>query len=301
MTLRSIKNEIEKLCYDVQIEPGLPREEIQERTEAIRKTVIHDTGWIQKTEHLQGRILGELFNLPGKHDFYGVRWQIAVADGLLEEAILIDTEERSKGIPKPIDTTPGPIDESLVQDDINLAGWLSDHGEGVVGPSWWMSNPNRVEEDNLETGDFAWTAREIVVLNRLLKKESGRLVPGREDHVFRFVGKGVRELDEWVVDPNGDEHLFAVFHLDNDPGRVTTATGLDINLERWFEAYGEEEHPAKMMCPTDDRKAGLALNKQLKDLDGTPVGENHVWRFVGRKAYKKDGSVNLFGCVRKRY
>lgn len=160
-----------------------------------------------------------------------------------------------------------------------------------------MNNANKVEEDNLETGDYAWGASELPALNKLMKRESGKLIPNHEDHVFRFVGKGLRELNEWVVDPDGHEYLFGAFHLDNDPGRVSTKTGLDIDLERWLSVYGEEEHPAKMMCPVTERKEYYQLNKQLKDLDGTPVGEDHVWRYFGKKNYKREGQVNLFGCV----
>lgn len=98
-----------------------------------------------------------------------------------------------------------------------------------------------------------------------------------------------------------------------------------INLEWWFETYGEEEKPAKFMNPDYLRllmwdpdceecdppsyyhiekmaaltkSEAMLLNERLKEMDGEPVnGGTHIWKFVGRQAYKREGQQNHFACV----
>lgn len=95
-----------------------------------------------------------------------------------------------------------------------------------------------------------------------------------------------------------------------------------VNLEWWFEHYGETELPAKFINPefyilehwdteqhgeveewrvkmADFSKAdSLWINEKLKELDGTPLnGGSHIWTFTGRKHYKREGEKNHFACV----
>lgn len=94
-----------------------------------------------------------------------------------------------------------------------------------------------------------------------------------------------------------------------------------INLDWWYEKYGENEMPAKFMnsehlavvnwneseygpidkviveCAKLSRFEVMYLNEKLKELEGTIVDGSHVWTFTGNKHYKRDGSQNHFACL----
>lgn len=94
-----------------------------------------------------------------------------------------------------------------------------------------------------------------------------------------------------------------------------------INLEWWLQQYGEDEMPAKFMnseyfavvnwneikngpidriiveCSTLSKFESMYLNKKLKELDGDVVNGTHIWTFIGRKRFRRDGIQNHFSCV----
>lgn len=95
-----------------------------------------------------------------------------------------------------------------------------------------------------------------------------------------------------------------------------------VDLDWWFDTYGEALYPARFMNrdywrlinwddeldgPQEKWFRGLAnlaptvhqlLTERLKELDGVLVnGGTHVWRLVGRKHFLREGPQNLFGCV----
>lgn len=335
VSLVIIKSDLVKLCIDLY---DGPFEGFEDRVVSIRKKMHSSSDWIAANEHMYQKAVSNLnasLDLY-ERDFEEANWCVNVADGCLEEAMRIDAEERRKGVPKGVDRTPGPINPANVEYRINLEGWLRLFGEGVLLPGVRMASWEAFPEDKNDEANWGWADGEIPVLNKILKKKDGQLVDDTDycydctwgegeygpleercetcqakvgtdltgTHVFRFMGKGKKELGEWITDPEGTEHLFAVFSLENDPGRLSVRQekreyqpDFDIDLERWLRAYGEEEHPAKMMCPIEDLKEKRQLNKKLKDLDGTRVGETYTWTYHGLKTYRREGKKDLFGCV----
>lgn len=284
MNLTQIKQESISLCIAVM--DGDWDEEISARIKEYRTAIIHSPDWIQKNQHLQIKMLNALFNVELKDDH---RWPINVADGHLDEALRIDKEERDKGIPKAIDKTPDMSQLDLLEDSILPDAWLFSHGEGNIGPAWWMDNHGKDPD--------SWSPVELMWLNKELPKRNGALLDDGE-HVFRYLGKGSQDRGQWVPCPEGTDYLFAVYTLENDPRTLSaTQPSLDIDLERWLEAYGEQPLPARFMCLTDGRKELFALNKELKSLDGTPVGDEHVWTYHGKVTYKREGKIDIFGCI----
>lgn len=117
------------------------------------------------------------------------------------------------------------------------------------------------------------------------------------------------------------------------PGQIKKAEALQrdldnqaaedfIDLDWWFDQYGEAERPAKfmnreywLMLNWDEDTQGpmypwlkdiasltkseaLLLNAKLKELDGSPVnGGAHIWTFVGRKHFLREGKQNQFACL----
>lgn len=120
--LNEIKDDVMLLCTD--LFDGMP-DDFPDRVRLIRRSVIESNQWIEKTAHLQLKILNCLWDalLPGK-SFEDVRWRVNQVDGWIDDAIRIDTGERRKGIPKPIkkdtfreDGTDNWIEEHLDDSD----------------------------------------------------------------------------------------------------------------------------------------------------------------------------------------
>lgn len=100
MSLSIIKDTLEKLCYDIQYE--IP-DGMFSRLVKVRKEIIHSPQWIEKNAHMRLKACGALNNAElacsrGDHD--DAAWLVNVAQGALEEAVRIDEEEHSKGVPK---------------------------------------------------------------------------------------------------------------------------------------------------------------------------------------------------------
>lgn len=98
MNLERIKHDLMKLCIDVS--DTLP-DDLYQRIIDLRKQMIHCPQWIEKTAHHRVRALECLWtaNLPNK-SFEDVRWQINRADGWMDEAMRVYTEECRNGLPK---------------------------------------------------------------------------------------------------------------------------------------------------------------------------------------------------------
>ncbi len=102
----------------------------------------------------------------------------------------------------------------------------------------------------------------------------------------------------------------------------TEAVETMANLEWWYEHYQEQELPAKFINPdfyllehwdSDEygepdkyrfemanlsKRESMWLIDKLKELDGAPVNNGtHIWTFVGRKHFKREGQQNLFACI----
>lgn len=277
-TLQKLKDDLVQLCTEFQ--DGTP-DGVIGKLRSVYKQSVHCPQWSTKTQHIQHKVNGCLWN------FYApdIAYKVNVADGLMDEAIKVDTEERAKGVVKPIDKTPSDASLYLLEDAINMDNWLYFHGEGNIGPSWWMDNREKDKDD--------WKPHEMAWLNKALHKRDGQMVG--DTHVFRFLGKGSYDRGKWQVSPGGYEYLFAIFTLDNDPRKISDDS-FDINLERWLDAYGETKKPARCMTTVEGRSEQMALNKQLKALDGTSVRGTHIFRFSGRITYKREGKRGLFHC-----
>lgn len=97
-----------------------------------------------------------------------------------------------------------------------------------------------------------------------------------------------------------------------------------VDLEWWYETYGERARPAKFMNrfywfyinaegdendPTSDyfhyksaaklsRTESMLLNQELKNRDGDPVNDGtHIWKYVGKKHWEREGPQSLYACV----
>lgn len=109
MSLREIKNELELLCTDMLDE--LPKDTV-ERIRHIRRSILDSNQWIERTQHLHLQTMNCLYaalvpsitaeKTGDNSKFLEIRWQVNKADGAIEQALIIDSEARSKGIPRPM-------------------------------------------------------------------------------------------------------------------------------------------------------------------------------------------------------
>lgn len=292
MNLNQIKTEVVNVILMMDENPSSwTKENYEPHFHRIKRLVIESNEWCEKTKHYREMICGYLFNVG--NTYHESAMKLANTDGKLETAISITTEERERGRFRPLVPEPPDIDQlaEYLEDSVNLINWKMAHGVDVIGPAWWMDNPDKDKD--------SWTPAEMMWLNNRLPKSSGTLVDDGSGDVFRYVGKGSWDVDSYVIDPKGNEYLFGVFTPETDPGRfgAEVEDSFDIDLNRWFELYGEEEHPARMMCVVEGHKQTYNLQKTLVALDGTIINGTHVWKSLGRKTYKQEGPKNLFKCV----
>lgn len=102
MGLALLNMELEKLCYDIQ--EGIP-DSMLERIRTTYSKVIHDGSWLEKNGNLQIQAVDNLRwaeTYCMKMDHLKTREYVNKAQGNLETAVRIESEEWQKGIPKPL-------------------------------------------------------------------------------------------------------------------------------------------------------------------------------------------------------
>ena len=112
MSFAIIKKNLEVLCTQLQEvahgEIEWDKEGVREKLRAIRRGVIDSDQWIEKTAHIQLRICDYMWTILESADqnwetnLEYTRSRANEIDGLMEEAIRIDNEERMHCIPKPL-------------------------------------------------------------------------------------------------------------------------------------------------------------------------------------------------------
>lgn len=91
-----------------------------------------------------------------------------------------------------------------------------------------------------------------------------------------------------------------------DPGDLVYLDDL-IDLDAWLHVYGTEERPARAMfsatgLPEYTRQELLYVTRQLKeyaelDREGRSINGTHLWTYLGKKNYGRDGKIDLFACI----
>lgn len=98
MTIRQAQDKLEELCGEFQ--DGIPEEEVRSRIDKVRSFVIKRDHWIPRNKHLLVQVSGALYNAGRPSMSYSeARWLVNTAQGLVEEAIAIEQDEWTRGVP----------------------------------------------------------------------------------------------------------------------------------------------------------------------------------------------------------